>query len=130
MNKPKNQDKGKQLIRNSTAEFLIFTGQSGEQSIEARYEDETIWLSQKLMAQLFDVDMRTVNEHLKNIYDQAELAREATIRNFRIVQIEGKREISRKVDFYNLDVIISVGYPVSPVGDSGFAGVCHQGLCA
>ena len=65
--------KKNQLIRNSTAEFLIFTGQAGEQSIEARYEDETIWLSQKLMAALFDVDVRTINEHLKNIYAQQEL---------------------------------------------------------
>ena len=114
------KDKGKQLIRNSTAEFLIFTGQSGEQSIEARYEDETIWLSQKLMAQLFDVDVRTVNEHLKNIYDQVELAREATIRNFRIVQTEGKRKVSRNVDFYNLDAIISVGYRVNSVRATQF----------
>jgi hypothetical protein len=96
------KNKKSQLIRNSTAEFLIFTGQAGEQSIEARYEDETIWLSQKLMAQLFDVDVRTVNEHLKNIYDQAEVTRDATIRKFRIVQVEGKREVSRKVD-YNRD---------------------------
>jgi hypothetical protein len=115
-----NKDKGKQLIRNSTAEFLIFTGQAGEQSIEARYEDETIWLSQKLMAQLFDVDVRTVNEHLKNIYDQAELTREATIRKFRIVQVEGKREVSRNVDFYNLDAIISVGYRVNSVRATQF----------
>ena len=114
------KDKGKLLIRNSTAEFLIFTGQAGDQSIEARYEDETIWLSQKLMAQLFDVDVRTVSEHLKNIYDQAELAREATIRKFRIVQSEGKREVSRNVDFYNLDAIISVGYRVNSVRATQF----------
>jgi len=114
------KDKEKLLIRNSTAEFLIFTGQAGDQSIEARYEDETIWLSQKLMAQLFDVDVRTVSEHLKNIYDQAELAREATIRKFRIVQSEGKREVSRNVDFYNLDAIISVGYRVNSVRATQF----------
>ncbi len=83
--------------------------------IESRYEDETIWLSQKPMAQLFDVDVRTVNEHLKNIYDQAELAREVTILNFRIVQTEGKREVSHNVDFNNLDAIISVGYRVNSV---------------
>ena len=75
-------------IRNSTAEFLIFTGQAGEQSIEVSYEDETIWLSQKLMATLFDVDVRTINEHLKNIYEQGEVKPEATIRKFRIVQAE------------------------------------------
>lgn len=64
----------KKLIRNSTAEFLIFTGQTGEQSIEARYEDETLWLSQKLMSELFGVDVRTVNEHLQNIYASHEVA--------------------------------------------------------
>ena len=76
------------LIRNSTAEFLMFTAQAGEQSIEARYEDETVWLSQKLMAELFAVDVRTVSEHLRNIYDSGELQREATLRKFRIVHIE------------------------------------------
>ena len=77
------------LIRNSTAEFLIFTAQSGEQSIEARYQDETVWLSQKLMAELFKVDVRTINEHLKNIYSQEEIMMDTTIRKFRIVQTEG-----------------------------------------
>ncbi len=110
----------KKLIRNSTAEFLIFTGQAGEQSIEARYEDETIWLSQKLMAELFDVDVRTVSEHLQHIFTSGELAREATVRKFRIVQIEGKREVSRAVDFYNLDAIISVGYRVNSVRATQF----------
>ena len=76
----------KQLIRNSTAEFLIFTGQAGEQSIEARYEDETIWLSQRLMAALFDVGVNTINYHLKEIYDSGEIQPKATIRKFRIVQ--------------------------------------------
>lgn len=93
---------GKKLIRKSTAEFIIFTGQAGEQSIEARYEDETIWLSQKLMASLFDVDVRTVNEHLKNVYEQREVTPETTIRKFRIVQTKGKREVARNVEFYNL----------------------------
>jgi hypothetical protein len=108
------------LIRNSTAEFLIFTGQAGEQSIEARYEDETVWLTQKLMAELFAVDVRTVSEHLKNIYDTGELAREATLRKFRTVQTEGSREVARNVDFYNLDAIISVGYRVNSVRATQF----------
>lgn len=111
---------GKKLIRNSTAEFLIFTGQAGEQSIEARYEDETLWLSQKLMAELFGVDVRTVSEHLKNIFASDELAPEATIRKFRIVQQEGLREVSRAVDFYNLDAIISVGYRVNSLRATQF----------
>ncbi|RUT78427.1 virulence RhuM family protein [Ancylomarina longa] len=113
-------EKDKKLIRNSTAEFLIFTSQSGEQSIEARYEDETIWLSQKLMAQLFDVDVRTVNEHLKNIYKSDELQGDATVRNFRIVQMEGSRQVNRNIDFYNLDAIISVGYRVNSVRATQF----------
>lgn len=108
------------LIRNSTAEFLIFTGQAGEQSIEARYEDETLWLSQKLMAELFGVDVRTVSEHLKNIFASHELTPEATIRKFRIVQQEGHREVSRAVDFYNLDAIISVGYRVNSLRATQF----------
>lgn len=111
---------GRKLIRNSTAEFLIFTGQAGEQSIEARYEDETLWLSQKLMAELFGVDVRTVSEHLKNIFASHELAPEATIRKFRIVQQEGQREVSRAVDFYNLDAIISVGYRVNSIRATQF----------
>lgn len=108
------------LIRNSTAEFLIFTAQAGEQSIEARYESETVWLSQRLMAELFAVDVRTINEHLKNIFESNELQREPTIRKFRIVQTEGSREVSRSVDFYNLDAIISVGYRVNSVRATQF----------
>lgn len=107
-------------IRNSTAEFLIFTAQAGEQSIEARYEDESVWLSQKLMAELFDVSVPTINEHLKNIYRHGELDQKTTIRKFRIVQQEGKRSVSREVDFYNLDAIISVGYRVNSVRATQF----------
>lgn len=113
------RDVSKQFIRNSTAEFLIFTGQSGD-SIEARYEDETIWLSQKLMATLFDVDVRTVSEHLKNIFETQELQEDTTIRKFRIVQMEGSRQVSRDIDFYNLDAIISVGYRVNSIRATQF----------
>ncbi len=108
------------LIRNSTSEFLIFTSQDGKNSIEARYEDETIWLSQKLIAELYDVNVATINEHLKNIYKNNELNMEATIRNFLIVQTEGKRQVSRNIDFYNLDAIISVGYRVNSVRATQF----------
>ena len=100
-------------IRNSTAEFLIFTTQAGENSVEVRVESETVWLSQKLIAALFDVDVRTVNEHLGNIHAEGELDAEATIRKFRIVQLEGNREVTRHIDHYNLDAIISVGYRVN-----------------
>ncbi|GEM_PF-1261063 len=100
-------------IRNSTAEFLVFTRQAGEDGIEVRVQDETVWLTQKLMAALFDVDVRTINEHLGNIYQSGELRREATIRNFRIVRREGEREVSRDVEHYNLDAIIAVGFRVN-----------------
>ncbi len=103
----------KNLIRNSTAEFLIFTSTAGEESIEVRYEDETIWLSQKMMAALFDVRIPTINEHLKNIYETSELTRDATIRKFRIVRTEGSRDVSRNLEYYSLDAIISVGYRVN-----------------
>ncbi len=108
------------LIRNSTTEFLIFTTQSGEQSLEARYEDETVWLTQKLMGELFSVDVRTISEHLKNIYEAEELQKEPTIRKFRIVQTEGNREVTRNIDFYNLDAIISVGYRINSIRATQF----------
>lgn len=100
-------------IRNSTAEFLIFTSQAGENTIEVMVQDETVWLTQKMIAALFEVEVNTINYHLKEIYKSSELQEVATIRNFRIVQTEGKREVSRDVEFYNLDVIISVGYRVN-----------------
>lgn len=97
-------------IRNSTAEFLIFTQQAGENGIEVRYQDETIWLTQKLMAELFDVDVRTISEHLGNIFETGELDKDAVIRKFRTTATDGK---SYNTQFYNLDAIISVGYRVN-----------------
>lgn len=99
-------------IRNSTAEFLIFTAQAGEKGIEVRVEDQTVWLSQKLMAALFEVSIPTINEHLANLYKHGEITDGATLRKFRIVQTEGSREVGRDVDFYNLDAIIAVGFRV------------------
>ena len=112
-----NKDKEKRLIRNSTAEFLIFTGQAGEQSIEARYEDETIWLTQKLIAALFSVSIPTINEHLKNIFDSDELDRDSVIRKFRITAADGKSYFTKH---YSLDAIISVGYRVNSIRATQF----------
>jgi len=111
------KDEKKLQIRNSTAEFLIFTGQAGEKSIEARYEDETIWLTQKLMATLFDVTVPTINEHLKNIFASGELAQDSAIRKFRIAAADGKKYSTK---LYNLDAIISVGYRVNSVRATQF----------
>lgn len=113
------QDK-KIQIRNSTAEFLVFTSQAGEQGIEVRVADEAVWLTQKRIAVLFDVDVRTVSEHLQNIFATNELAQEATLRNFRTVQTEGAREVARNVGFYNLDAIIAVGFRVNSVRATQF----------
>jgi len=107
-------------IRNSTAEFLIFTRQAGEKGIEVRIAEETVWLTQKLIAALFDVDVRTVSEHLGNVYTSGEQSEQATIRKFRIVQTEGNREVERNVEFYNLDVIIAVGFRVNSVRATQF----------
>ncbi len=100
-------------IRNSTAEFIVFTSQAGEDGIEVRVADETVWLTQKLMSVLFEVTVPTVNEHLAMLYAQNELTKGATIRNFRIVQKEGIREVERSIDFYNLDAIIAIGFRIN-----------------
>lgn len=94
-------------------EILFYTTPDGAVHIEVFFQGETFWLSQKKMAELFGVDVRTINEHLQNIYKTEELDREATIRKIRIVQKEGSREVSREVEFYNLDAIIAVGYRVN-----------------
>jgi hypothetical protein len=94
------------------SEFLLYQTEDGRTRIQVRLLDETVWLSQRLLAELFQKDVRTINEHIQNVYEEGELERESTIRKFRIVQTEGHRAVEREVDFYNLDVIISVGYRV------------------
>ena len=111
-----NDKKKKELaIRSSAAEYLTFVASTGESdaSFEMRYEDENIWLTQKMMAALYDVDVRTVNEHIKKIYADGELTEQATIRKFRIVQTEGVRQVNREVTHYNLQLIIAVGFKVN-----------------
>ena len=102
-------------IRSSVAEYLtdVVFGGDQQDSIEMRYEDENIWLTQKMMATLYDVDVRTINEHIKKIYSDSELEEDATIRNFRIVQTEGSRQVTRDTKHYNLQMIIAVGFKVN-----------------
>lgn len=95
--------------------IILYTSNNGEVSIQVQYEDGTFWLTQKRMADLFGVNVRTINEHLKNLYQTSELQEERTIRKIRIVQTEGKREVERDVTFYHLDAIIAVGYKVNSV---------------
>lgn len=94
-------------------EVILYTAPEGNTNIEVFFEQETFWLSQKKMAELFGVDVRTINEHLQNIFKTNELHQDSTIRKFRIVQLEGTREVARDIDFYNLDAIIAVGYRVN-----------------
>lgn len=102
-------------IRSSAAEYLTYISAVGgsEQSVEMRYEDENVWLTQKMMAELYGVDVRTINEHISKILSDGELPEDPTIRNFRIVQTEGSRQVSRDVLHYNLQMIIAVGFKVN-----------------
>ena len=102
-------------LRSSAAEYLTFVSAIGDQpeSVELRYQDENIWLTQRLMAELYGVDVRTISEHIQKIYADRELEEEATIRNFRIVQTEGTRLVSREVKHYSLQMIIAVGFKVN-----------------
>lgn len=102
-------------IRSSAAEYLTFIAATGENPtrVELRYEDENVWLTQRMMAELYGVDVRTINEHIQKIYGDNELTESATIRKFRIVQTEGSREVRREVKHYSLQMIISVGFKVN-----------------
>lgn len=102
-------------IRSSAAEYLTYVASVGDQqdSIEMCYEDENIWLTQKMMATLYDVGLPTINEHIKKIYADSELEEAATIRNFRIVQTEGSRQVTRDTKHYNLQMVIAVGFKVN-----------------
>ena len=102
-------------IRSSAAEYLTYVASVGDQqdSVEMRYEDENIWLTQRMMATLYDVGLPTINEHIKKIYADSELEETATIRNFRIVQTEGSRQVTRDTKHYSLQMIIAVGFKVN-----------------
>ena len=112
---PKKSEKKDISIRSSAAEYLTFVAATGDDknSVEVRYEDENIWITQKMLAVLYEVDVRTINYHIKKIFEDSELTEEATIRNFRIVQTEGTRQVSRDVGHYNLQMIIAVGFKVN-----------------
>lgn len=102
-------------IKSSAAEYLTFVAATGsnEESYEMRYEDENIWLTQKMMSKLYDVDVRTISDHINKIYSDSELSEDSTVRKIRIVQNEGSRQVSREINHYNLQLIISVGFKVN-----------------
>lgn len=107
-------------IRSSAAEFLIFQTQEQSNGIQVYYKNETVWLSQKAMATLFDCSTDNIGLHLKNIYEAGELSKEATTEIFSAVQKEGERNVKRAVTFYNLDAVISVGYRVNSIRATQF----------
>jgi len=111
-------------IRNSTAEFLIFQIEGKEDGVQVVYHNESVWCTQKVMAQLFDCSTDNIGLHLKNIYETGELLQEATTENFSVVQNEGERQVNRKLKFYNLDAIISVGYRVNSTRATQFRQWC------
>lgn len=111
-------------IRNSTAEFLIFQIEGKEDGVQVVYHNESVWCTQKAMAQLFDCSSDNIGLHLKNIYETGELAQEATTEYFSVVQTEGERQVNRKLKFHNLDAIISVGYRVNSTRATQFRQWC------
>ncbi len=100
-------------LQNSSLGFILYTSNSGDVKVNVFLEDETIWLTQKSIGELFGKSKSTISEYLTNIFKEEELNEKSTVRNFRTVQIEGKRKIEREIDYYNLDAIISVGYRVN-----------------
>ena len=102
-------------IRNSTAEFLIFTSETGEKSLEVLYSEENVWATQDMIADLYDTTKQNVSLHLNNAYSDQEIDKESTVKEFLTVQKEGSREVQRKRQFYNLDAIISVGFKVNSI---------------
>lgn len=114
MSRKKKTGKEVSIVRSSAAEYLTFVAATGdrETSVEMRHEDENIWLTQKMMATLYDVTVSAINQHLKRIFADNELTREATVKQYLIVQTEGNREVRREVEHYNLQAIIAVGFKI------------------
>ena len=100
------------MPKNPTGEIVLYQTEDGRTRVDCRFVDETLWLTQALIAEFFQKDVRTVNEHLQNIYAEGEIEERATIRKFRIVRREGARDVERVIEHYNLDAILAVGYRV------------------
>lgn len=112
---PKKTEKKEISIRSSAAEYLTFIAATGDNkdSVEVRYEDENIWITQKMLAVLYEVDVADINYHIKKVFEDSELTQESTIKKILIVQTEGNRQVSREVVHYNLQMIIAVGFKVN-----------------
>lgn len=113
-------------MEENKSQIIIYQTENGETKLDVRFQDETVWLTQKLMAELFQTSVPNINMHLKNIFDEGELDENRTIKEFLIVQKEGNREVKRKQVFYNLDAIISVGYRESPIARQKSQVACRE----
>ena len=118
MTKVKSVNSNDIVVRSSSEEFLVFSVQQSGDSVNVKYEDETLWITQKMMGVLFDVESNTITYHLKEIFESEELDRNSTTRKIRVVQKEGNRNVGREVEHYNLEVIISVGYRENAVRET------------
>jgi hypothetical protein len=103
-----------------SSEIIIYQAEDGLTKIETTFDGDTVWLSLEQMAELFQRDKSTISRHIKNIYDERELVRESTVAKFATVQKEGNRQVERAIEYYNLDVIISVGYRVKSIQGTRF----------
>ena len=111
----------KELVRSDRpdlgkGQFLVYEAEDGRVKIDVRLEDETVWLTQKLMADLFQTTKQNISLHIQSVFEEGELAPEATVKKYLTVRREGKREVKRLLDYYNLDMIISVGYLTGEIG--------------
>ena len=113
----------------TNSQIIIYQAESGETKLEVRLENETVWLTQKLMAELFQTTVPNINIHLKNIFEEGELDAKSTIKDFLIVRFEGNREVSRNIEYYNLDAIISIGYRIKSTVATRFRQWATRGLC-
>lgn len=118
----------KHLPQPPAGEFLLFQCEDGRARVECRFQSDTLWLTQASMAELYDKDVRTINEHLINIFSEGELGQNSTIRKFRIVRQEGKRQASREIEHYSLEAILAVGYRVRSVRETQFGQWATQTL--
>lgn len=117
MKKPQHDSDGRKILQDERGkgELLVYQADNGRVKLEVRLENETVWLSQQMMAELFQSSKQNISHHIQSIYEEGELSPEATVKKYLTVQKEGSREVRRNLDFYNLDMIISVGYRVKSI---------------
>ena len=113
---------------NPNSEMVVYVGDDGKPQIQARLQDENMWLTQVQLAQVFQTTRQNIGQHIKNIYEEKELDPSATIKKFFIVQTEGDREVSRTIEHYSLDMVLALGYRVKSNIEFSYLGSCAEGV--